>query len=126
MPGPRSYSLLGPVKFPWREAIDSLEEVGSHDSFRLSMALSREGLLCGPSSGFNLQGLFNFLQKRVENDRLDDLQRDENGELHAVFICCDLPYQYLDDYFEKLGEEAFHPIVNAVSNNLAAPSSQTY
>lgn len=56
VPGPRSYSLLAPVTFPWYNVIDAVEEVGSFDSYRLSMALSREGLICGPSSGFNLQG----------------------------------------------------------------------
>jgi hypothetical protein len=30
--------------------------VGSKDSFSLSLRLCREGLVCGPSSGFNLQG----------------------------------------------------------------------
>ena len=36
--------------------VDLVKDVGSFDSYRLSMALSREGLICGPSSGFNLQG----------------------------------------------------------------------
>lgn len=58
MPGPRSYALLSPVKFPWSDAVDVVEEVGSVDSFLTSMKLSREGLICGPSSGFNLQGRF--------------------------------------------------------------------
>ena len=56
MPGPKSYDLLSPVEFPWRDAVDVIEEVGSIDSYLLSMKLSREGLICGPSSGFNLQG----------------------------------------------------------------------
>ena len=57
VPGPRAYALLAPIDFHWKEAVDSIEEVGSSDSYRLSMLLSREGLICGPSSGFNLQGL---------------------------------------------------------------------
>lgn len=56
VPGPRSYALMSPVQFPWRDAIDTMEEVGSAESYSLSLALSREGLVCGPSSGFNLQG----------------------------------------------------------------------
>ncbi|KAI5803073.1 tryptophan synthase beta subunit-like PLP-dependent enzyme [Geopyxis carbonaria] len=111
VPGPRSYSLLASLKFPWREAIDTVEHVGSPDSYRLSMELSREGLICGPSSGFNLQGLFQFLEKRKKEGTLKDLA-GEDGEIKCVFICCDLPYQYLSEYFEKLGEEHFHPIVN--------------
>jgi cysteine synthase len=57
VPGPRSFALLAPVKFPWREAVDAIEEVGSKDAFSLSLQLSREGLICGPSSGFNLKGM---------------------------------------------------------------------
>jgi hypothetical protein len=56
VPGPRSHALLAPVEFPWKESVDVMEECGSHDAYRLSMDLSREGLICGPSSGFNLQG----------------------------------------------------------------------
>ena len=59
VPGPRSHALLAPVEFPWKEAADSIQEVGAKDSYRLSMILSREGLICGPSSGFNLQGMPN-------------------------------------------------------------------
>lgn len=56
MPGPRSFALLSPVEFPWRDSVDAVEEVGSKDAFGLSLQLCREGLICGPSSGFNLQG----------------------------------------------------------------------
>ena len=27
------------------------------------------------------------------------------GETHVVFLCCDLPYQYIGEYFDKLGTE---------------------
>jgi cysteine synthase len=56
VPGPRSFALLAPVEFPWRDSVDAVEEVGSKDAFGLSLQLCREGLICGPSSGFNLQG----------------------------------------------------------------------
>jgi hypothetical protein len=59
-------------------------------------------------------GLYNFLQKRKDAGTLKDLAQ-EDGEIHCVFVCCDLPYQYLDDYFVKLGEDYFHPIQNSVS-----------
>lgn len=121
------------MEFPWKQAVDALEECGSHDAYRLSMELSREGLICGPSSGFNLQGaifsyvvslfkflyvlvgLYNYLRKRKDAGTLKELAGDD-GEIHCVFICCDLPYQYLDDYFVKLGESYFHPIQNNVSS----------
>ncbi|ELR06325.1 hypothetical protein VC83_08575 [Pseudogymnoascus destructans] len=112
VPGPRSHALLAPINFPWKQAVDELEECGSQDAYRLSMELSREGLVCGPSSGFNLQGLYNYLQKKKDAGAMKELSGDD-GEIHCVFICCDLPYQYLDDYFVKLDERYFHPIQNS-------------
>lgn len=111
VPGPRSYALMSPVEFPWRAAVDTIEEVGSPESYRLSLEMSREGLICGPSSGFNLQGLYNFLQKQKSEGSLDTLRGDD-GNIHCVFMACDLPYQYLGEYFDKLGEEVFHPLIN--------------
>ena len=111
VPGPRSYALMSPVEFPWRAAVDTIEEVGSPESYRLSLEMSREGLICGPSSGFNLQGLYNFLQKQRYDGTLDTLRGDD-GNVHCVFMVCDLPYQYLNEYFDKLGEDPFRPLVN--------------
>ncbi|RDL35205.1 putative cysteine synthase B [Venustampulla echinocandica] len=111
VPGPRPYSLMEPVKFPWRAAIDAMEEVGSTDSFGISMKLSRAGIICGPSSGFNLKGLCQFLSKRKEAGTLRDLA-SPNGDINCVFICCDLPYQYLNDYFDKLDSTWFPQIHN--------------
>ena len=124
VPGPRSYELLLPLKFRWQEVVDSVEEVGSMDSYRLSMQLSREGLICGPSSGFNLQGLYQFLQKLKDEDRLDEIRNSETGEAKAVFVCCDLPYQYLAEYFEKLDESEFKPIHNEVCSAPATPAER--
>ncbi|KAJ5824364.1 hypothetical protein N7447_006704 [Penicillium robsamsonii] len=111
VPGPRSYALMRPVEFPWRAAVDTIEEVGSAESYTLSLNLCREGLVCGPSSGFNLQGLFQMLAKRKAAGTLSELA-GPNGTTHCVFLCCDLPYQYIDEYFQKLGEQQFHPIRN--------------
>lgn len=113
VPGPRSFALMKPVEFPWKEAVDSIEEVTSPDSFSLSLDLCREGIVCGPSSGFNLQGLFQMLEKRKAADTLGEL-RGPDGSIHCVFLCCDLPYQYIGEYFDKLGSEKFHPIMNEV------------
>ncbi|RHZ47396.1 putative cysteine synthase B, partial [Aspergillus thermomutatus] len=111
VPGPRSLALLKPVEFPWKEAVDAIEEVNSYDSFSLSLELCREGIVCGPSSGFNLQGLFQLLEKRKQAGTLAELAGPD-GLVHCVFICCDLPYQYIGEYFTKLGAEKFHPIRN--------------
>lgn len=122
VPGPRSYALMSPVEFPWRAAVDTIEEVGSPESYKLSLEMSREGLICGPSSGFNLQGLYNFLQKQRSEGTLEALRGDD-GNIHCVFMACDLPYQYLGEYFEKLGEDFFHPLIN---NNLLGVDTYRY
>ena len=72
--------------------------MGSHESYSLSLELIRNGLVCGPSSGFNLQGLYQLIEKRKAEGTLG----------------CDLPYQYVNEYFEKLGDEHFAPINNQV------------
>ncbi|OCL14469.1 tryptophan synthase beta subunit-like PLP-dependent enzyme [Glonium stellatum] len=122
VPGPRSKALLAPVLFPWQDAVDTVEEVGSIDSYSLSMELSREGLICGPSSGFNLKGLLKFLTKCKDSGTLKDLV-NEDGEIKCVFLCCDLPYQYINDYFAKLDQDHFHPIRN---KNLGAVDLYRY
>ncbi|KAL2365438.1 hypothetical protein RJZ56_001682 [Blastomyces dermatitidis] len=111
VPGPRSHSLLEPVQFPWKKAIDAIEEVGSPEAYSLSLELCRQGLVCGPSSGFNLRGLVQMLDKRKSAGTLQDLAGPD-GLIQCVFLCCDLPYQYIDEYFQKLGPEKFHPIHN--------------
>ncbi|KAJ6560967.1 cysteine synthase [Mycena sp. CBHHK59/15] len=112
VPGPRMFSLLAPVTFPWRSSVDTIEEVGPYASYAQSLALCRAGLLVGPSSGLALQGLFNFLEKKKKAGELDKL-RDAKGEILCVFICCDQPFQYISEYFQKLGPEHFLPIRNA-------------
>lgn len=95
--------------------VDFVESVSSVDSYRLSMMLSREGLICGPSSGMALQGLFDFLQRTKDAGKLHEYAAPDTGDISCVFVCCDLPHQYLDGYFERLGEEDFFPITNKVS-----------
>ena len=125
MPGPRSYALLAPVEFPWKTSVDHIEEVGSHDSYTLSLDLCRQGIVSGPSSGFNLQGLFQFIEKRKSEGSLSDLAGPD-GAVHCVFLCCDLPYQYINEYFDKLGHSAFPSIKNEVCLNsrMGTPTKQ--
>ncbi|KAI1006698.1 hypothetical protein K3495_g1513 [Podosphaera aphanis] len=107
IPGLRTYATLA-YEFPWKDIVDLVVEVGSPDAYGLSMELSREGLICGPSSGSNLQGLYDFFERRKRANNLRQLA-GEDGLIHSVFICCDLPYQYLEEYFEKL---SFPDLIN--------------
>ncbi|KAJ7282499.1 tryptophan synthase beta subunit-like PLP-dependent enzyme [Mycena rebaudengoi] len=99
VPGPRMFSLLAPVEFPWREAVDGIEEVGQFEAYEKSLALCRAGLLVGPSSGLALLGLFKFLDKKKAAGELDTL-RNEEGE-NSMY--------YISEYFEKLGPGLFPP-----------------
>jgi hypothetical protein len=66
--------------------------------------LCRHGLLIGPSTGFNLQGLFKSLLHKKESRELDSL-RNEGGIINVVVIACDTPFPYFDDYFYYLDNE---------------------
>ncbi|KAF2000906.1 cysteine synthase B [Amniculicola lignicola CBS 123094] len=111
-PGPRHFPNFESSPFPWQEAIDNFEDVSSADSYRASMKLSRHGIIAGPSSGEALHGLLAFLQRMKLEDKLQNLADPATGEIPCVFICADLPYQYMDMYYKKLGEEEFPNINN--------------
>ncbi|KAF4126318.1 Cysteine synthase [Geosmithia morbida] len=116
VPGPREYSLMDTVRFPYKDAIDGLEEVGATDSFSMSLDLTRQGIVCGPSSGFTLSGLLQMIGKRKQEGTLSKLAGPD-GEINCVFICSDLPYQYIDEYFDRLGPEKFAPVRNEQLRN---------
>ncbi len=111
VPGPRTEKLLKLVGFDWRAHLDSVEEAETAESYRLSMEMSRLGLLVGPSSGLVLSGLLQHLQKAKDSGRLDKL-RNADGEVLCVSIACDGPLPYLDEYFKYLGREHFPSIHN--------------
>lgn len=104
---------MSEVEFPYLASHDALEEVGAPDSYSLSLDLTRQGIVCGPSSGFTLKGLFQRLEKLKQEGKLSELAGPD-GEIHCVFMCCDLPFQYLNEYFSNLGPEKFSPLRNEV------------
>ncbi|KUJ06323.1 tryptophan synthase beta subunit-like PLP-dependent enzyme [Mollisia scopiformis] len=117
-PGPRHYPKFESCKFPWRENIDAFETVASVESYEMSMQLSREGLICGPSFGEALVGLLRYLKKLEATGRLEELKGETSGDISCVFVCCDLPYQYMDGYFQKIQDDKFPPILNEVRSAL--------
>ncbi|KAF7514823.1 hypothetical protein G7054_g14975 [Neopestalotiopsis clavispora] len=58
-----------------------------------------------------LQALLSVLQRAKAAGRLSEYAGPD-GKVRAVFPCCDLPYQYMDNYFKKLDASDFHPIIN--------------
>lgn len=95
--------------------MDDFVEVASVDSYRMSMQLSREGLIAGPSSGQALRGLLDYIGRIKQAGGLAQLSDPVTGEVSCVFTCSDLPYQYLSGYFQKLGADEFPPIQNKAS-----------
>jgi cysteine synthase/rhodanese-related sulfurtransferase len=111
VPGVRTPNLLREIAFDWKHATDHIEEVGTKESFERSLGLCRSGIVAGPSSGFALQGLFQFIAKEKENESLEKL-KNADGEVVAVFICPDSPFPYLNEYFEYLDGSHFPKIEN--------------
>ncbi|KAK4155287.1 tryptophan synthase beta subunit-like PLP-dependent enzyme [Chaetomidium leptoderma] len=113
-PGPRHFQGFNTCGFPWAEHVDTFVEVPSVDSYRMSMHLSREGLIAGPSSGQALRGLLDYIGQLKKAGGLSQLADETTGEVSCVFTCSDLPYHYLGQYFQKLGADEFPPIQNKI------------
>ncbi|KAJ6627675.1 tryptophan synthase beta subunit-like PLP-dependent enzyme [Mycena sp. CBHHK59/15] len=114
VPGPRPIDLAPPpddMDLPWKAIIDEAEFATSLESYQTSLELCRQGLLVGPSSGLALIGLYHYLEKVKAKGGLDKL-RGADGKIKCVFICCDQPFQYIDEYFEKLPQSLFPKIIN--------------
>ncbi|GKT54172.1 cysteine synthase K/M:Cysteine synthase B [Colletotrichum tofieldiae] len=123
-PGPRHFYGFHTCGFPWKGTVDSQQEVSSADAYRMSMKLSREGIIAGPSSGEALHGLLDYIAEAKSNGKLQGLADAATGETSCVFTCSDLPYQYLDGYFQKLAKDDFSPIENEVRTlSMEVPSS---
>jgi cysteine synthase len=111
VPGARTEKLLNLVDFDWAAHLDHEERVDSEQSYRLSMAMSRLGILAGPSSGMALAGLLQHLQKVKDQGGLNAL-RNEDGDVLCVFPCPDGPLPYLDEYPKYLSASDFPQISN--------------
>lgn len=102
IPGVRTSNLLREIAFDWKSVLNHQEEVGTVESFKISMDLCRAGLFVGPSSGFALVGLLNHLSKQTLSGE----------EKIAVFVCPDSPFPYIDEYFQYLEPSSFPKIEN--------------
>jgi cysteine synthase/rhodanese-related sulfurtransferase len=102
VPGVRTSGLLKEIAFDWKSILNFHEEVGTVESYKLSMDLCRSGLFVGPSSGFALAGLLNHLSKQTLSGE----------EKITVFVCPDNPFPYIDEYFQYLDPSHFPKIQN--------------
>jgi cysteine synthase A len=111
VPGVRTRGLLRLIGFDWERQVDDIQKVTTAAAYRNSMQLSRSGVVVGPSAGFALAGLLQYLQEKKNSGTLDSL-RERNGEIQCVFICPDSPIPYLDEYFKYLQASDFPTIQN--------------
>lgn len=109
VPGVRTKNLLNMSNFSWQDYTDSLQEVDTFSSYKYSLDLTRLGILAGPSSGLNLSGLFKYLTTNI--NKIDNYRNDE-GLINCVFICCDTPLPYIDEYFRYLDSSEFNEVQN--------------
>lgn len=111
VPGVRTQKLLKQIAFPWKRVVDYVQEVSTTDAYAQSLALCRRGVVVGPSSGFALQGLIDFIKNALSEGSLDKF-RNVKGEVLAVFVCCDSPFPYVEEYFKYLDASYFPSVIN--------------
>jgi cysteine synthase/rhodanese-related sulfurtransferase len=109
--GARTVDLLMEVGFDWKKYVDNVQEVNPEDSLLISLKLCRVGLMAGPSSGFNLIGLYNWIGERIKDNTIDNY-RNKNNEIVCVFISPDGPLPYINTYLKKLDKSYFPEIEN--------------
>jgi len=112
VPGLRTVNLLREIEHDWEKYVNHIEEIGTADSYLSSLKLIRLGLFVGPSAGLGYMALINYLSKMELSGELDDL-RNQDGQIVAVFIGCDSPSPYIDEYFKYVPKEYFPEIENA-------------
>ena len=102
VPGLRGEDRLKEIRFPWRQTLDAIEQIGTKESFVTSRELWWAlGMMVGPSSGSALAGLLKFIGSHKKAGTLDR-HRNSEGDVRAVFICPDFAYPYFDKYSTHL------------------------
>ncbi len=112
VPGVRTEKLLNVVSFDWEKHVDHIERIETVQSYRLSMEMSRRGLIVGPSSGLAIAGLIQHLERLKKEGSLDEVRDEKSGDITCVFPCPDGPMPYLDEYFKYLDASDFPAIRN--------------
>jgi cysteine synthase len=105
IPGVRTRKRLQEISFDWKSFVDNQQEVGEEESYSTSLAIIRNAkLLAGPSSGFALRGLLQYLEELDRAGNLDKIVKEKNG-LFAVFPVPDGPQLYLEEYKKRFAGE---------------------
>lgn len=111
IPWPRTKSLLSQIAFDWNTYVDETIEIWTKLSYSKSLDMLRYGLVVWPSSWFVLAWVLDFIEQQKAQNTLDRY-RNDTGEINVVFICCDTPFPYIDEYFTYLDDDQFPQIQN--------------
>lgn len=109
--GPRTKNALKEISFAWQSVVDEIVEVDASEGYYQSLLLFRRGIMAGPSSGFNLAGLYKYISELKSTDSLDIL-RNSDGEIICVCIFPDGPLPYLSSYIGNVP----HSLIPEVEN----------
>lgn len=110
IPWPRTENLLNQIEFDRKKEIDFIEKVWTRRAYFQSLLLSRNWIIAWPSSWMNLEWVFQFIRNNYSE--IKNKIKKEKKEINIVFICCDLPFLYIKDYFNYLDDELFPEIIN--------------
>jgi cysteine synthase/rhodanese-related sulfurtransferase len=109
IPWPRTKSLLSQISFNWNDFVNETIEIGTKESYVKSLEMIRYGLVVWPSSWFALAWILEFIKKKKKTL---DMYRNSMWEINIVFICCDSPFPYIDEYFIYVDQKYFPEIEN--------------
>jgi cysteine synthase A len=98
IPGPRGEDAVKKLGLPWEKVADLELPVAEKPAFEMSLALIREGIFVGPSTGMQLAGILELLKKMKARKKL-------KRNTSVVFVACDTMFPYIEDYFSVLPDK---------------------
>jgi cysteine synthase len=106
IPGPRMDEAILKLGIPWYDIVDKVIPIDALSSYERSLALIRQGLFVGPSTGMQLAMIEKMVGDMKKNKTLNKY-RNKNKEVVIAFVACDMMYPYIDDYFSILPKKYF-------------------
>ena len=97
IPGPREQKNVSKLYFPWQKVVDLEIPVAEKPAYEMSLKLIREGIFVGPSTGMQLAGILEFLEKSKKEKML-------KKNTTIALIACDTMFPYIEEYFTVLPE----------------------
>lgn len=102
IPGPRGEDAVKKLHFLWEKVTDLELPIAEKPAFEMSLKLIREGIFVGPSTGMQLAGILEFIDKIKKENKLKNFGKKD---INVVLIACDTMFAYIEDYFKVLSLE---------------------